>query len=68
LNETEQELIEKNIRRATGIHALRKIGTIVAEEQQADNERTSVLRQFARYGWIAMLCVALLFAYFTGVI
>ena len=68
MNESEQELIEKNVRRATGIHALRKIGAIVAEEQRTDAEKASVLSWFARYGWIALLCVALWFVYFAGVI
>ena len=68
MNESEHELIDKNVRHATGLHALRKIGAIVAEEQRADVEKANVLRWFARYGWILMLCITLLFAYFMGVI
>lgn len=66
MNDPEQDIIEKKVRRAVGISALRKIGAIVASEQQADMDRAKVLRWFARYGWMILLCVALLLAYVTG--
>lgn len=68
MSNDEQEIIEKNIRRATGIKALRKIGEIVAEEQQADAEKARVLRWFSRYGWIVLSASALLFSYIFGLI
>lgn len=66
MNNYEQDGIEKNVRRAAGIHALRKIGEIVAEEQQADEEKARVLRWFVRYGWIVLLVSVLLFSYCFG--
>ncbi len=66
MNNPEQEIIEKNVRRAAGINALRKIGVIVAEEQQADAEKAKVLRWFFRYGWIVLIGSARLLAYAFG--
>ncbi len=63
LPSTEQSIVEHKVRRAAGINALRKIGLIVAREQQADTDKARVLRWFARYGWIALPGVALLVAY-----
>ena len=64
----EQNIVEQKVRRAVGINALRKIGVIVAREQQADTDKANVLRWFARYGWIVLPGAALLVAYLTGVI
>jgi len=66
--ETEQEIVEHKVRRAVGINALRKIGGIVAEEQQADADNARALRWFARYGLLILIGGALLLAYFMGVI
>ena len=60
MNEFEQERLEKNVRRTAGLSALRKIGGIVAEEQQADAEKERVLRWLARFGWLIAAGVALL--------
>ena len=68
MHSPEQGIIEKKVRRAVGISALRKIGKIVAAEQQADAEKDEVLRWFARYGWIVFLGGALLLAFLLGVI
>jgi hypothetical protein len=64
----EREIVEQKIRRAVGINALRKIGAIVAEERQTDVEKEQTVRWFVRYGWVVLLCAALLLAYFMGVI
>jgi len=64
----DDDAIEKNVRRATGISALRKIGKIVAEDLQVDTEKEKALRWFARYGWMVLLAGALLLAYLLGVI
>ncbi len=64
----EQNIVEQKVRRAVGINALRKIGAIVAGEQQTDTEKANVLRWFARYGWIFLLGAALLVAYAIGFI
>jgi len=66
--ETEREIVEHKVRRAVGLNALRKIGEIVAEEQQVDAESARMLRWFARYGWIVLIVSALLFSYVYGLI
>ena len=63
-----QEIVEHKVRRAAGLNALRKIGAIVAEEQQADADKAKVLLWFARYGWIVLIGSALLLAYLMGVV
>ena len=68
MHSPEQGIVEQKVRRAEGISALRKIGVIVAEEQQADTDKASVLRWFARYGWIILLSGVLLQAYAIGFI
>lgn len=64
----EQNIVEQKVRRAVGISALRKIGAIVAEEQQTDTEKANVLRCFVRYGWLFLPAAALLVAYAMGLI
>lgn len=59
----EQSIVDQKVRRAVGISALRKIGVIVAGEQQADKDNAKVLRWLARYGWIVLPGAALLIAY-----
>lgn len=68
MNDPEQEIIEQKIRHAVGSNALRKIGAIVASEQQTDTEKANMLRWFIRYGWVVLLGVALLVAYAMGLI
>jgi len=59
----EQSIVKQKVRRAVGINALRKIGLIVATEQQTDTDKAKLLRWFARYGWIVLPGAALLAAY-----
>lgn len=66
--EPEQQVVEHKVRRAAGINALRKIGVIVAEEQQADADKAKVVRWFMRYGWVILIGSVLLLAYSMGVI
>lgn len=68
MNNPEQEIVEHKVRRAVGINALRKIGIIVAEEQQTESEKARVLIWFARYGWLILLGAALLLVYAMGLI
>jgi hypothetical protein len=68
LSQSAQEVVEHKVRRAAGIHALRKIGGIVAEEQKVDAEKASVLRWAARYGWLLVLAGGVLLAWMVGVI
>ena len=62
------EIVEQKVRRAAGVSALRKIGAIVARENQADTDRAKVLRWFARYGWVVFLGGGLLLAYVMGLL
>ena len=64
----EQDIVEQKLRRAAGISALRKIGAIVAREQQADTAEANVLRWFVRLGWMILLGGALLLVYAMGLI
>jgi hypothetical protein len=64
----EQSIVEHKVRRAVAINALRRIGLIVATEQQTDTDKARLLRWFARYGWIILSGAALLAAYLTGII
>jgi hypothetical protein len=66
VNNAEQEIVKQKVRRALGINALRKIGLIVATEQQTDTDKAKLLRCFARYGWIVLPGAALLVAYVMG--
>jgi len=59
MQNSEQNIVEQKVRRPVGINALRRIGAIVAGEQQADTDKASVLRRFARYGWIILPGAAL---------
>ena len=63
----EQERIEQNVQRTTGIHALKKIRGIVDEDLREEAARTKLLRAFLRYGWIVLLLVAGLLARHFGV-
>jgi hypothetical protein len=64
----EQSIVEQKVRRAVAINTLRKIGLIVAAEQQKDNDKAKWLSRFARYGWIVLPGAALLPAYLMGLI
>lgn len=68
MSNPEHEVVEHKVRRAMGVHALRKIGKIVAEERQADSEKARVLNWSVRYGWLIALCIVLIFAYAKGII
>ncbi len=50
------ELLQHNIRRTTGQHALKKIRAMVDEENRSDAESAVTLRWLLRYGWIALHC------------
>jgi hypothetical protein len=68
VNNPEQEIIEQKIRRAAAVNALRKIGKIVARENQADMDKDKLLRWYAGYGWMILLGGLLLLAYGIGII
>ena len=62
-----EEQLQQNIRRSTGLHALKKIGSIVDEENRNDVADARMLRWLLRYGWIALLIAAAILARLTGV-
>jgi hypothetical protein len=59
--------MQQNIRRTTGQHALKKIRTIVDEENEHDVAVAGTLRWLSRYGWIVLLVIIALLARLTGV-
>jgi hypothetical protein len=61
------EPLQQNIRRTTAQHALRKIRAIVDEENRNDAAVAVALHRLLRYGWIALLLVAILVAHLMGV-
>ncbi len=66
MSDPEKEVVEHKVRRAVGFHALRKIGRIVAEEQQADVDKARAVRWFVRYGWLVALGAVLAWAFGRG--
>ena len=68
MNSTEREIVERKVRRAVAVSALREIGLIVASEQQTETDKAKLLRWLARYGLIILAGTALLVAYAAGLI
>jgi len=64
----EQERIEQNVRRTTGMNTLKEIRSIVDEDLREEADRAKLLRAFLRYGWVVLLLPALLLARYFGVI
>jgi hypothetical protein len=64
---TDNDPLQQNIRRTTGVHALKKIRTIVDEENRHDAAATRTLRWLLRYGWIVLLVIAAFLARLMGV-
>ena len=64
---TAKDPLHQNIRRATGLHALRKIRAIVDEENRQEATTARALRGLLRYGWIALLAIVVVLARLMGV-
>jgi hypothetical protein len=62
-----EDPLQQNIRRTTGLNALRKIRAIVDEENEHDEAVARALRWLLRYGWIALLIIAVVLARLMGV-
>ncbi len=60
--------LQQNIRRTTGLHALKQIRAIVDEENADDAFKARALHWLVRYGWLLLLLFAVLLARFLGVI
>ena len=68
MNHPEQEIVDQKVRRAVAFNALRKIGKIVARENQAKMDRVKALRWLTRYAWMVLLGVVLFLVYGIGII
>lgn len=62
-----EDPLQQNIRRTTGLHALKKISAIVDEENRNDAAKARIFRWVLRYGWIVLLIIAALLARLMGV-
>jgi hypothetical protein len=62
-----EDPMQQNIQRTTAQHALRKIRTIVDEENRNDAEDARILRWLLRYGWMVLLIIAVVLARLMGV-
>ncbi|MFH0933946.1 MAG: hypothetical protein V1879_01955 [Pseudomonadota bacterium] len=64
---TTDDPLQQNIRRSTGLHALKKIGDIVEEDNRNEAAKAQTLRRLLRYGWIVLLLIVAVLARLTGV-
>jgi len=62
-----EDQMQKNIRRTTGLHALRKIRAIVDEENEHDAAVARAMHWLFRYGWVVLLVIAVVLARLMGV-
>jgi uncharacterized membrane protein len=62
-----EDPLQQNIRRSTGLHALKQIGRIVEQDNNSEAAKAGFLRWILRYGWIALLLVVAVLARLTGV-
>ncbi len=60
--------LQRNIRRTTGLHALKQIRAIVDKEDADDAFKARALHWLVCYGWLLLLLFAALLARFWGVI
>ena len=64
----EDEVVEHKVRRAIAFNALKKISTLVGEEQKTDAAKARYTRWLWRYGIVFLLLVCAASARFLGVI
>jgi len=62
-----EDPLQRNIRRTTALHALKKIRAILDKESANDAATARALRWLLRYGWIVLLVIAALLARLMGV-
>jgi len=65
---SEDDLLQKNIRRTTAQQALKQIRTIVDAENAEDAAKARALRWLIRYGWLVVLAIVLVLARLIGAI
>ncbi len=64
---TAEDPLQQNIRRTTGLHALRKIRAVMDEENRQEAATARILRWLLRYGWIVLLAIVVVLARLMGV-
>lgn len=64
----DEDALQKNIRHAASVKALKEIHAIVEEERKTEALVTRVLHAFLLYGWVVLLFLAGIAAHFMGVI
>ena len=62
-----EDPLQQNIRRTTGLHALKKISAIVDEENRNDASKARIIRGLLSYGWIVLLVIAAVLMRLKGV-
>lgn len=62
------DAMQKNIRHTASILALKKIHSLLEEDQQKEVLLTRILQNFLSYGWLVLLLLAGLAARLMGVI
>jgi hypothetical protein len=64
---SDEERLQQNIRRSAGLHALKKIGAIVEEENRNDAAKAAALRNIVLYGSLLLMLVVTVLGSVTGV-
>ncbi|HAF45823.1 MAG: hypothetical protein A2100_03635 [Sideroxydans sp. GWF2_59_14] len=59
--------LQQNIRRTAGLHALKKIGAIVDEENRNDAAKAAAVRNIVLYGSLVLMLVVTVLGYVMGV-
>ena len=59
--------LQQNIRRTAGLHALKQIGSIVAEENRNDAAKAAAVRNIVLYGSLVLMLVVTVLGYVMGV-
>lgn len=68
MSASQEDELQKNIRRSASIKALKEIHAIVDEERNKEALLGRVLHAFLLYGWVVLLLLAGIVAHFMGVI
>ena len=64
---SDDEKMQQNISRTTGLHALKQIQAIVEQENNNDAYSARTLSLAMRYGWVILILFAAILAHFMGV-
>lgn len=64
---SDDEKMQQNISRTTGLHALKQIQAIVEQENNNDAYSARALRLGLRFGWLILILFAAILAHLMGV-